>query len=106
MRHFLMDWLYQLQHSFVKWFVFLSFGIALLFTFGLFSNQRHYFDTANFLMKTYIAVYLVVRFNSYQKDVQFTPLDKLMCYSAGLYLMGATVADYFIAYIPHLKLPF
>ena len=93
-----MDWFNELQHRFVKWFNLLYFCMVLLFAFGVFLDERHYFDTANFFMKIYLSLYLIYRFNSYQKSLQFTHLDKIMCYSAGMYLLGATFADYFISF--------
>ena len=67
----------------------LYFSIAL----GLSAKAPKYLDTLNYYTKIYISIFLIVRFNPFIK-VKFTRLDKKIVFSAGIFILLATLPVY------------
>jgi hypothetical protein len=78
---------------------FLYFAIYL----GLFAGAPQYLKSLNTLIKIYISLFLIFRFNPW-REVKFTQLDKKITYNAAIYLLTTTLlTEFTIAYIDEIK---
>ncbi len=69
----------------IIWFV------LLVFThFRVFESAPYYLDAVNTVIKIYISLFLLWRFNDFRK-VEFTNLDKKIIFNGALYLFFSTV---------------
>lgn len=90
-------------------FSYISF-IFLIFTFiGLSHLKPQYIDTIDYYLKLYICLFLIIRFNNFQKK-QFTNLDKKIASHAGFLILSSTFVQahketirYYIAKLNFLK---
>ena len=64
----------------------LYFGIA----FGLSTQAPKWLSFFNLLIKVFISVFLIIRFNPYNK-IQFSNLDQKIAFSAGFFVLATTL---------------
>ena len=71
----------------------LYFGIA----FGLSTQAPKWLSFFDFLIKVFISVFLILRFNPYN-EIQFSNLDQKMAFSAGFFVLATTLTSQFISF--------
>jgi hypothetical protein len=69
----------------VMWFV-----LLMLTYFNIFESAPYYLEWINTIIKLYISLFLLWRFNDFRK-VKFTNLDKKVIFNGALYLFFSTV---------------
>jgi hypothetical protein len=74
---------------YVTWFLYLSILL------GLFTNAPQYLDMLQTMIKIYVSLFLIIRFNPLRK-IRFTELDGKISFSAGMFLLTTTAINTFI----------
>jgi hypothetical protein len=104
------DWLvdnpffYDNATAFINYFGYITKLVVVLFIIGFFTDKPSGFLAINFVIKILFSLYLIYRFNSYRKNkIQFTDLDRKICYSAGVYIFTFSFVDIIQTYIERLR---
>jgi len=104
------DWLvdnpffYDNASAFIHYFGYITKLVVVLFIIGFFTDKPSGFLAINFVIKILFSLYLIYRFNSYRKNkIQFTDLDRKICYSAGVYIFTFSFVDVIQTYIERLR---
>jgi hypothetical protein len=95
---------YNFELSFLKFISFITKVSLVLFIIGFFQKKNNYIVTFNFIIKIILALFLIYRFNSYRKHkIQFTELDRKVCYSSGVYIILISFFDLINSYIDTIR---
>ena len=95
---------YQFEIHFLHYFGWLTKITFFLFFIGFFQKKPMLFLEFNFCIKVLLALFLIYRFNSYRKQkIEFTELDRKVCYSAGIYIFMISFIDYLDEYTEKIK---
>jgi hypothetical protein len=104
------DWLvdnpffYDNATAFIHYFGYITKLVVVLFIIGFFTDKPSGFLAINFVIKILFSLYLIYRFNSYRKNkIQFTDLDRKICYSAGVYIFTFSFVDVIQTYVERLR---
>lgn len=104
------DWLvdnpffYDNADFFIHYFGWITKIVIVLFIIGFFTDKPSGFLAINFVIKILFSLFLIYRFNSYRKQkIQFTELDRKICYSAGIYIFTFSFVDVIQTYIERLR---
>jgi hypothetical protein len=85
---------YNFELKFLTYFSFITKFTVVLFLVGIFQNKPYILIQFNFVVKVLLAFFLIYRFNSYRKHkIEFTELDRKVCYSAGIYIILISFLD-------------
>lgn len=85
---------YNFELKFLTYFSYVTKLTVLLFLIGIFQNKPTILIQFNFVVKVILAIFLIYRFNSYRKHkIEFTELDRKVCYSAGIYIILISFLD-------------
>ena len=96
--------LYHFETNFLYYFGWITKITIVLFFIGFFQEKPTIFSDFNFFVKIGLAIFLIYRFNNYRKyKITFTDLDRKVCYSAGLYILFISFADYINSYTDEIK---
>jgi hypothetical protein len=82
------------NYSVYAWYIlyFLSF-------LGLYSKAPEYLTTIDLLLRLYVSLFLIIRFNPYSK-IHFTEFDRKIIFSAGIFLiLSTTITSIFVSKI-------
>jgi hypothetical protein len=91
---------YNFELNFLTFFSFITKVTFVLFLIGFFQTKNDYIITFNFIVKVILAFFLLYRFNRYRKHkIEFTELDRKVCYSAGIYIILISFFDLLNNYI-------
>jgi hypothetical protein len=82
--------LYEFQNIAFNYVIIISYILYFVIALGLFSNAPHYLETLQYWIKIYISIFLIYRFNFFNK-VKFSELDRKVAFSAGLFLLSTTI---------------
>jgi len=95
---------YENATRFIDYFGWITNLIILLFIVGVFANKPATFLFINFIVKVFLALFLIYRFNNYRKDkIRFTDLDRKICFSAGMYILVFSFLDIMQSYVERLR---
>lgn len=104
------DWLvdnpffYDNAMVFIHYFGWLTKLMIVLFIIGFFTNKPDSFLAINFFIKVLFSLFLIYRFNSYRKNkIQWTDLDRKICFSAGVYIFMFSFIDIIQTYVERLR---
>jgi hypothetical protein len=86
MNHFL----HSVQNILFDIAIFSWYTLFALTYFEVFKSAPYYLDVVNVVIKLYISLFLILRFNSF-RNVVFTNLDKKIIFNGGLYLLFSTI---------------
>lgn len=86
MNHFL----HSMQNILFDIALIIWFVLLMLTYFHVFKSAPYYLDLINTVIKIYISLFLLWRFNDFRK-VEFTNLDKKIIFNGALYLFFSTV---------------
>ena len=84
--------LHRLQSNAFDIIVYLSWFLYIAIFLGLSSNAPEYLYILQTIVKIYVSLFLIYRFNPF-RHVKFTQLDTKIAFSAGLFLLGTTALD-------------
>ena len=91
------------QHFIVDWMAYITFIIFILLFIGILQKEPTYFTVTIFIIKVFLSLYLIIRFNDFRKKIKFTELDRKVCYLAGTYLLLFAFADLIQEYTIKIK---
>jgi hypothetical protein len=98
---------YNFELNFLTFFSFITKVTFVLFLIGFFQTKNDYIITFNFIVKVILAFFLLYRFNRYRKHkIEFTELDRKVCYSAGIYIILISFFDLLNNYIDIIRSKF
>ena len=96
--------LYKLHYYFIKSFDIITILIIILYTIGIINTEPVDFIKFNYFLKILLGFYLIYRFNSFRKNpIEFTDIDRKICFSAGLFIIVISFADIIGDYIKNLR---
>lgn len=95
---------YDYELKFLNYFSFVTKLTVILFLIGIFQNKPYILIQFNFVVKIILALFLIYRFNSYRKHkIEFTELDRKVCYSAGIYIILISFLDFINYYTETIR---
>jgi len=95
---------YNFELKFLTYFSYVTKFTVLLFLIGIFQNKPFILIQFNFVIKVILAIFLIYRFNSYRKHkIEFTELDRKVCYSAGIYIILISFLDIINFYTEYIR---
>jgi hypothetical protein len=95
---------YENATRFIDYFGWMTNIIILLFIIGVFVNKPAGFLFINFIVKVFLALFLIYRFNDYRKDkIRLTELDRKICFSVGVYILVFSFLDIIQSYVERLR---
>ena len=98
--------LYKIQNKLFDAFIIFSYITYGLILFGVSTNAPAYLESLDSFVRIYISLFLLIRFNPFQKIV-FTDLDRKIGFSAGLFLFTTTTINHvMITYFDKFKTRF
>ena len=71
--------------------------LYIVIALGLSANAPQYLYELHSIIKIYISLFLIYRFNPFRR-VKYTGLDVKIAFSAGLFLLGTTAIDEILKY--------
>ena len=72
--------------------VYVTWILYIVIALNLSVSAPEYLNYLQSLMKIYISLFLIYRFNPFRR-VKFTELDSKIAFSSGLFLLGTTAID-------------
>jgi hypothetical protein len=82
------------NYSVYAWYI--LYAVSFL---GLYSNAPEYLTTIDFILRTYVSLFLVFRFNPFTK-IHFTEFDRKIIFSAGIFLiLSSTITSLYTSKI-------
>jgi hypothetical protein len=95
---------YKFGILFLDMFNIITKTTLFLFLIGFFENKPLLFLRINFIVKFLLGVFLIYRFNNYRKyKIDFTELDRKVCYSIGMYMIIISLGEYLTLYIEKIR---
>lgn len=87
--------IYKFEINFLYYFSIVTKLTAVLFLIGFFQERPSIIIKINSIVKFILGLFLIYRFNRYRKyKVEFTELDRKICYSTGLYIVLLSLGEY------------
>jgi hypothetical protein len=95
---------YNFELKFLNFITFITKVTFIFFIVGIFQKKLDYIVQLNFVVKVILALFLMYRFNSYRKHkIEFTELDRKICYSAGIYIITISFLDLINKYVDTIR---
>jgi hypothetical protein len=94
----------ETMEKFIDYFGIVMKIVLFLFIVGVFNNKISYFLEINSIIKVFISIYLIYRFNTYRTDkVTFTNLDRKLVFISAVYILILSFADIITIYLERLR---
>jgi hypothetical protein len=98
-----MDKLSSFQNTAFNIVIIITYFLYILIAIGISSNAPKYLDDLDYYVKIYISLFLMWRFNMFQK-IHFNELDQKIAFTAGFFLFTATALnEVLIKYLSQFK---
>lgn len=68
---------------------YLSWILYFIALFGITNFNPEYLDTLNFIIKIYVSLFLIIRFNPFTK-LKINNFDRKIIFSSGIFLLSTT----------------
>ena len=94
------------QIFFFNMFIVLTYILIFISTLGLSPEADYYLFIINDIVKVYICLFLIYRFNPLRVPVPFTHLDRRIAFSAGLFILTTSVLNNYIKEIKVYTSPY
>jgi hypothetical protein len=95
---------YNFEVKFLDFISIITKVSFVLFIIGFFQTKNDYIIQFNFIVKIILALFLIYRFNNYRKHkIEFTDLDRKVCYSSGVYIILISFFDLINIYIDTIR---
>ena len=89
--------IYNFELYFLYFFSIITKATVVLFFIGFFQEKPSIIIKINSIVKFILGLYLMYRFNRYRKyKIEFTELDRKICYSTGLYIVLLSLGEYIL----------
>ena len=89
---------WTLHTSTYLWLALIIHIVYIAVLVGLVDSAPQYIDTLESYIKVYVALFLVLRFNTYTGTSHFTPLDRKIVFSAGVIVLSTSALDWLVQY--------
>ena len=91
------------QSKMFDYVIFLSYFLYIAIFLGLFSNAPKYLKTLSVVIRIYVSLFLIWKFNPWNNST-FTKFDKKLIYNTAIYLLTTTVlTDFTITYLTQIQ---
>lgn len=70
-----------------------SFIFSILLLFGLLQTESAVFQKISFVVKMMVGIVLLIKFNDFFPQKQFTIVDRKICFLAGTFIVAFTLGD-------------
>jgi len=87
--------IYHFQDAAFNIVIYLTWFLYIIILLGLSENAPQYLDDLEYYVKIYVSLFLLIRFNPFQR-IQFTELDSKIAFSAGVFLLATTAIEGFV----------
>jgi hypothetical protein len=87
--------LYYIQDHALNFFIIISWISIITISLGLTIINPEYISIINYYIKIYICLYLMYRFNVFNK-VEFTELDRKIVFTAAVFIFTSTTLDKYL----------
>jgi hypothetical protein len=95
---------YNFEVNFLHFISIITKVSFVLFIIGFFQTKNDFLLQFNFIVKVILALFLIYRFNNYRKrKIEFTELDRKVCYSSGIYIILISFFDLINNYIDTIR---
>jgi hypothetical protein len=88
-----MSWWYNLQINGLKIFIVFTYLFYISAVIGVAVVNPTWYRHLDIFMKLYVGLFLVVRFNPFRTNVQFTELDRQISFNAGVFVLSMLVVN-------------
>jgi hypothetical protein len=89
----------KIQQTLFNYGLIASYLLYVLALFGIYKNAFMYLGTLSMILKTYVSLFLIIRFNPYMKH-DFTDFDRKIVFSAGTFLfLTTTISSILVSYL-------
>jgi hypothetical protein len=97
-----MNWNEWIQH-FYYGLMYASYALYVIAMLGIASVAPTYLSTVHLVLKYFIIVFLMVRFNPWTRHEAFTAFDRTIVFSAALFLLTTTAITSIVLNKLHLR---
>jgi hypothetical protein len=98
------DSAYNFQSKIYDKIIYFTYFLMIVSALGMSEYAPHYLSDLNSLVRIYICLFLIWRFNPLRKHVKFHDLDRRIAFSAGIFILTTTVLnDYLIQFKDAIK---
>jgi len=91
-----MSWWYNVQIRTFKLFIISTYAFYISTAIGIGFINPEWYSHLDIFMKIYIGVFLMYRFNPFRTNIQFTDLDRMISFSAGVFIFSMFFINTFI----------
>jgi hypothetical protein len=84
--------LHEVQTHLYNAIVYVTWFLYIIIALGISANAPEYLDTLQSVVKIYVSLFLIYRFNPFRR-VKFNSLDAKIAFSAGTFLLTTTAID-------------
>jgi hypothetical protein len=85
-----------IQERFFDIFIFLSYLFLIFSLFGISLIPSNIFFDVNNIVRIYICLFLIWRFNPFRTNFEFTNLDRKIAFSAGVIILSTTALNKYL----------
>lgn len=92
------------HHKLFNYMLYVSYVLFIVAFTGIYSVDSTYLNTLNMLIKIYVSLFLIIRFNPYVDVKSDGDFDRRVAFSAGIFLLLTTsIIEVASAYFPNPK---
>jgi len=84
--------LHSIQYNTYNIVVYITWALYIITVLGISASAPDYLETLNSIVKIYVSLFLIYRFNPF-RTVRFTALDGKIAFSAGTFLLTTTAIN-------------
>jgi hypothetical protein len=82
-----------LHENMFLYILYISWIIYFISLIGTVKFGVQYLDSFREVLKIYVAIFLITKFNPYQKEKMMTKFDKQIAFHAGIFLFSTTILN-------------
>jgi hypothetical protein len=90
------DSAYNFQAKIYDKIIYFTYFLMIVSALGMSEYAPNYLSHLNNLVKIYVCLFLIWRFNPLRKQVKFHDLDRRIAFSAGIFILTTTVLNEYL----------
>lgn len=87
--------LHRFQEKIFNITFFILYGLYFIIALGLSTSATKYLETLDNLIKVYISLYIILRFNPF-RHTRFTEFDRKVVFTSAFYVLATTTINTFV----------
>lgn len=87
--------IHAFQQKLYKGVLYTSYVLYALSLFSIYNKAPEYLSTLNVILKLYVSLFLIIRFNPFVKTT-FTDFDRQIAFSSGIFLVLTTTLTQYL----------